>query len=135
MGTETLLEIIKKHRKELRITTTDMSHHLGYKYPSGYVKIENGTKKQLTFIQIVRIFQLLHIGFENVDLNKFTLQKLKTYRIKKGLTIKDMASRLGYKYPSGYANLEYGKRKLSFEKAVEISKILNVSLEELFFDS
>lgn len=69
MDTETLLEIIKKHRKELRITTTDMSHHLGYKYPSGY------------------------------------------------------------------ANLEYGKRKLSFEKAVEISKILNVSLEELFFDS
>lgn len=58
---------------------------------------------------------------------------LKKYRIKAGLTQKDMASKLGYKYTSGYNQLETGKRRINVEIAKKLSEILCVSIEELFF--
>lgn len=129
-----LLENIRHRRKELGISLSDMSSYLGYKYPSGYLSIEKG-RKQLTLIQAVKILKKLNMQFTNVDIHTFTLKKLRKHRIQKGLSLKTMSLLLDYKYPSGYANLEYGKRKITYENAVKISKILGVPLEELFFDS
>ncbi|WP_251525356.1 helix-turn-helix transcriptional regulator [Metabacillus litoralis] len=45
-----------------------------------------------------------------------------------------MAKKLGYKYASGYANIEMGRTKPSLEKAKLISEILDVDVNELFFN-
>lgn len=58
---------------------------------------------------------------------------LKKYRKEAGLTQKDMAFKLGYKYTSGYNQLETGKRRIDLETAKKLSEILNISIEELFF--
>ncbi|MBM7715991.1 transcriptional regulator with XRE-family HTH domain [Bacillus thermophilus] len=43
-----------------------------------------------------------------------------------------MARRLGYKTPSGYANIESGKIKLTLETALMISEIIEVDFHVLF---
>lgn len=116
----------------MNISITDMSYLLGYKYPSGYLNFEK-RRKHLTLLQTVLIFQKLNMGYHDVDVNNFTLHKLRKYRLEKGFTIKTMSYLLGYKYPSGYANIEYGKRMLSYSKAIQISDILGIPIEELFF--
>lgn len=54
------------------------------------------------------------------------LLKIKEIRTLKGLTQQDMANRMGYKSKSGYCQLEKGEVKLTLEKAILISEILNV---------
>ncbi|MFZ5967389.1 MAG: helix-turn-helix domain-containing protein [Bacillota bacterium] len=61
-------------------------------------------------------------------------EKLKDLRLKKGITQEEMAVKLGYKYTSGYNQLEKGKRKIDIETARKISLILEASIEEIFFD-
>ncbi|AST93045.1 transcriptional regulator [Sutcliffiella cohnii] len=63
-----------------------------------------------------------------------TLKKLREVRISQGKSQTFMAKKLGYKYASGYANIEMGRTKPSLEKAKEISEILGVEVNELFFD-
>lgn len=63
-----------------------------------------------------------------------TLNKLREVRISQGRSQTYMAKKLGYKYASGYANIEMGRTKPSLEKAKEISKLLNVDVNDLFFD-
>ena len=60
--------------------------------------------------------------------------KLRQVRKSKGITQTFMASKLGYKKASGYANIESGHRKLSLENAKKIAEILDMDINELFFD-
>ncbi|MCM3196329.1 helix-turn-helix transcriptional regulator [Priestia megaterium] len=62
-----------------------------------------------------------------------SLQKLKQARKAKGLSQTFMAKKLGYTYPSGYANIETGRNKLSLENAKKIADILQMDVNELFF--
>jgi len=65
---------------------------------------------------------------------KVDLVKLRDYRKEKGISLTYMSKKLGYSYASGYANIEYGITNLSLEKAAIIAKVLNVDINELFFD-
>ncbi|MCY7952206.1 helix-turn-helix transcriptional regulator [Bacillus inaquosorum] len=62
------------------------------------------------------------------------LEKLRAARISQGKTQTYMAKQLGYRYASGYANIEMGRTKPSLEKAQKISELLNGDVKELFFD-
>ncbi|MDN0191204.1 helix-turn-helix transcriptional regulator [Bacillus cabrialesii] len=62
------------------------------------------------------------------------LEKLRAARISQGKTQTYMAKQLGYRYASGYANIEMGRTKPSLEKAQQISELLNGDVKELFFD-
>ena len=59
---------------------------------------------------------------------------LRAIRKSAGLTQSDMAKRLGYKYTSGYNQLETGRRRIDIEVAKSISEILQRPLEEIFFE-
>ena len=63
-----------------------------------------------------------------------TLNKLRDVRLSQGKSQTFMAKKLGYKYASGYANIEMGRTKPSLEKAIQISEILGVDVNELFFE-
>ncbi|PAD69904.1 transcriptional regulator [Bacillus sp. 7586-K] len=63
-----------------------------------------------------------------------TLHKLRDVRISQGKSQTFMAKKLGYKYASGYANIEMGRNKPSLEKAKQISEILGMDVNELFFE-
>ncbi|WP_307894019.1 helix-turn-helix transcriptional regulator [Bacillus swezeyi] len=62
------------------------------------------------------------------------LEKLRAERISQGKTQTYMAKKLGYKYASGYANIEMGRTKPSLVIAKQISEILNVDVNDLFFE-
>ncbi|SHJ80040.1 DNA-binding transcriptional regulator, XRE-family HTH domain [Geosporobacter subterraneus DSM 17957] len=61
-------------------------------------------------------------------------KNLRELRLKKGITQEEMALKLGYKYTSGYNQLEMGKRKIDIEAAKKISMILEEPVEVIFFD-
>jgi transcriptional regulator with XRE-family HTH domain len=53
-----------------------------------------------------------------------------TARTNKGITQREMAERLGVKLRS-YQRYEQGTRKLSLEKAIEISELLQIDIKNL----
>lgn len=57
--------------------------------------------------------------------------KLRMLRKKKGISQTFISQKLGFKYPSGYCNIESGRNKLSLDQAKIISEILGVSIDEL----
>ncbi|MBB6694417.1 helix-turn-helix transcriptional regulator [Cohnella xylanilytica] len=57
--------------------------------------------------------------------------KLRQLRLQRGISQTFISKRLGFKHPSGYANIEMGRNRLSYKNAVIIAQILNVSIEEL----
>lgn len=57
---------------------------------------------------------------------------LKKIRLEKGYTQEYMAEKLGYKDKSGYNHLENGNVKLSVERAMRLSEILEVD-PSIFF--
>ncbi|WP_213996156.1 MULTISPECIES: helix-turn-helix transcriptional regulator [Tepidanaerobacter] len=61
--------------------------------------------------------------------------KLKKIRTDKNITQKEMALKLGYKDKSGYCQLKNGDVEMTLEKAIKISQILGVGVEEIFFDT
>jgi putative transcriptional regulator len=61
-------------------------------------------------------------------------KKLKEIRKNKGFTQEQMAKMLGYKDKTGYWYLENGKIKITLEKAIKISEILNTNLNDIFSD-
>ncbi|MEK5298298.1 helix-turn-helix transcriptional regulator [Bacillus sp. FSL R5-0659] len=61
------------------------------------------------------------------------LENLREERILQGKTQTYMAKKLGYKYTSGYANIEMGRTKPSLEIAKHIADLLNTGVQELFF--
>lgn len=56
---------------------------------------------------------------------------LKKIREEKNLTQEYLAECIGKDYTSGYATLEQGKKKLTFEDAVKISECLNIPLVKI----
>lgn len=60
------------------------------------------------------------------------LENLREERILQGKTQTYMAKKLGYKYTSGYANIEMGRTKPSLEIAKHIADLLNIGVQELF---
>ncbi|MFJ5625410.1 helix-turn-helix transcriptional regulator [Peribacillus loiseleuriae] len=63
-----------------------------------------------------------------------TLHKLREIRLSQGRSQTFMAKKLGYKSVSGYANIEMGRTKPSLVIAKNISEILQVDVNELFFE-
>ena len=59
------------------------------------------------------------------------LEALKRLRDHYGYSISDMASKLGYKTPTGYWLIEQGQRKVSIDTLYRLSKIYNCAMEEL----
>ncbi|MBP3460894.1 MAG: helix-turn-helix transcriptional regulator [Bacilli bacterium] len=59
--------------------------------------------------------------------------KLKELRIKYKYTSKDIADILGISKPF-YSQIENGRRRLSYDMAVKISKIFKMKPDELFYD-
>lgn len=57
--------------------------------------------------------------------------RLRELRLERGISQAFLAKKLGYKYSSGYSNIEYGLNKLSLEHAVIIANALNVDVSEL----
>lgn len=61
------------------------------------------------------------------------LENLREERILQGKSQTYMAKKLGYKYTSGYANIEMGRTKPSLEIAKHIADLLNIGVQELFW--
>lgn len=64
--------------------------------------------------------------------------KLRSLRLQSGVSQAHISRKLGFKYPSGYGNIEMGRNRLSLEQAAIIAEILNVPVtdlldEEIFF--
>lgn len=68
-------------------------------------------------------------------MTKINLDKLKELRQAKGITQKEMALKLGYKGKSGYCQLENGTVRMPLTQAKKIAEILNINMEELFFEN
>jgi transcriptional regulator with XRE-family HTH domain len=63
--------------------------------------------------------------------NRDVSMNLKRIREEKNLTQEYLAECIGKDYSSGYATLEQGKKKLTFEDAVKISECLNIPLHQI----
>lgn len=64
----------------------------------------------------------------------FAIKKtLKEIRLEHGLGQKFMSEQLGVSKPH-YCNLENGNRRLSYGMAVKIAAVLNVPLQDIFFE-
>lgn len=62
------------------------------------------------------------------------MKKLRRLRIEKGISQAFISRKLGYKYPSGYSNIENGRNRLSLEQAKIVADILGVKVDELLDD-
>lgn len=63
------------------------------------------------------------------------LGKIKEERKKANLSVEKMSELLGYDSPNGYYYLETGRIKFPAEKLALVSQIINVPIEELFFEN
>ncbi|OMC79561.1 hypothetical protein BK125_04585 [Paenibacillus odorifer] len=57
--------------------------------------------------------------------------KLRQLRVDRGISQTFLAKKLGFKYSSGYSNIEYGTNRLSYEYAVIIADALCVDVKDL----
>lgn len=62
-------------------------------------------------------------------------EKLEALRKANHLNIKDMATYLGYRTPTGYWQLEKGMRQITATQIFLIAKKFNCTIEELFTES
>ncbi len=60
--------------------------------------------------------------------------RIKNLRTEKGLTQSFVARKLGYKYSSTLSEIESGKKGINAEKIPLVAKILDVDINELFFE-
>lgn len=60
-------------------------------------------------------------------------KKLKKIRTEKGITSEQMAKKLGISKPF-YSQIENGRRRLSYDMALRIGKILKMKPDELFYE-
>lgn len=131
-STEMILAKIVEERKKRGIPYLDMSKILGYTSVHGYSGIEYG-RTQLSLVNAVKLYQLFGFGFHDVDVTRFTVEKLKSARKEAGFTCTEVAEFLGYKGKSGYFNIESGIRKPRLDIAIKIAELFKVDIEELFF--
>ncbi|MBE6144127.1 MAG: helix-turn-helix transcriptional regulator [Firmicutes bacterium] len=61
------------------------------------------------------------------------METLKKYRIKYNLSYKNMGDLLGIS-KTFYWQIENNKRRLSYERAIQIAKIFKVSPDEIFYE-
>lgn len=61
------------------------------------------------------------------------MQRLRNARVAAGLTQEEMGKRLGLTM-AGYRQKEVGERKIYIDEANKIAAILNVTLNDLFFE-
>ena len=62
---------------------------------------------------------------------KFNRHKLKQLRVENNLTQQQLGELLGYKNNS-ICQIENGKRNMSIEKVVDLAKLFDISIDELF---
>ncbi|MBC2191666.1 helix-turn-helix transcriptional regulator [Listeria sp. FSL L7-0229] len=65
---------------------------------------------------------------KTVDSRKINTAKIRDLRLERGITQAFIARRMGYKYTSGYSNIEKGTGRLSHKNAVILSEILMCEL-------
>ncbi|MES1046349.1 helix-turn-helix transcriptional regulator [Heyndrickxia oleronia] len=68
-------------------------------------------------------------------MKKVDLEKIKALRKKAGLSLEEMARLLGYESQNGYYYLEIGRGKFPAETLAKVADILEVSINELFFEN
>lgn len=63
--------------------------------------------------------------------NLLSRERLKSIRLKSGLTFEDVAETIGVSKPY-YWQIENGKRGLSYEMAVKIASVFNMKPDDIF---
>lgn len=61
--------------------------------------------------------------------------RLKELRESKGITQTFIARQIGFESVSSYSMIEKGKRRLDIFKAKKVAEILDVKIEDLFFEA
>lgn len=64
--------------------------------------------------------------------NQKVVEIIRKERLKKGVSMTHLSKKMGYSNASGYANIEYGKKKLSLENAICAFQELNIPVEKIF---
>jgi transcriptional regulator with XRE-family HTH domain len=65
---------------------------------------------------------------------KVDIEKIKKLRKKAGISLEKMSDLLGYDSLNGYYYLETGRIKFPADKLATVSKILQIPMEQLFFE-
>jgi transcriptional regulator with XRE-family HTH domain len=61
-------------------------------------------------------------------------EKLRTLRMKHGMTVRELAHALGYTAHSHVGEVETGRQKPSIEFALKVSRLFNVTMDQLTKD-
>lgn len=61
-------------------------------------------------------------------------EKLRTLRKQRGMTLKNLADELGFSSPGSVGDLESGRKNPSLEVVIRISRIFEVSVDQLVKD-
>ncbi|EPT8928813.1 helix-turn-helix domain-containing protein [Listeria innocua] len=66
---------------------------------------------------------------KTIDSRKINTAKIRELRLERGITQAFIARKMGYKYTSGYSNIEKGSVRLSHKNAVILSEVLMCDLK------
>lgn len=70
----------------------------------------------------------------NKEVQSLMYDNLKKLRTNKKITLLQMSKLLGYNSPNAYSRKEKGERKFTLDEAKKISRLFNLSIEEIFFN-
>ena len=59
------------------------------------------------------------------------MSNLKLLRVERGLTLMQVAKKLGYKYPGSYAKIENGVQELRADQVIKLSELFEVSEKKI----
>jgi transcriptional regulator with XRE-family HTH domain len=62
-------------------------------------------------------------------------KKLRTLRIKHGITLQELTHQLGFSSHSYLSAIEFGKKQPSVELVIKLAELFNVSTDQLLKDS
>lgn len=63
------------------------------------------------------------------------IELIKSVRLKKGISTEQMAKLMGYKGSNAYFRKENGDRKFSVEDIMKVSMILEIPIQDIFFEN
>jgi transcriptional regulator with XRE-family HTH domain len=69
-----------------------------------------------------------------LKIKRVDLAKIKKLRKEANISLEKMSELLGYESPNGYYYLEIGRVNFPADKLAMVSEILNVPIDQLFFD-
>ncbi len=72
-----------------------------------------------------RLTKMEQLNTKNINVNK-----IREIRLGRGITQAFISREMGYKYTSGYSNVEKGLVRLSYQNALILSEILNCELTD-----